>query len=88
MTWHGEAGVYDGWLRGISGIYRSDNAEFVHDSDGRVVGMSAGMGIGGMKVGSVGGEGVCCVPSLSWYFDSYLNSFIIFCYTHTHTQTF
>ncbi|KAG0727404.1 hypothetical protein GWK47_034711 [Chionoecetes opilio] len=27
VVWHGEAKLYDGWLRGLASIHRSDNAE-------------------------------------------------------------
>ncbi|XP_071541076.1 uncharacterized protein [Panulirus ornatus] len=49
VTWHGEAAVYDGWLLGLANIYRSDDADFIHAPDGRVVGFASGMGIGNME---------------------------------------
>ncbi|XP_069987458.1 uncharacterized protein [Penaeus vannamei] len=49
VTWHGEATAYDGWLRGLASVYRSENAEFVRDDDGIVIGLSTGMGLSAMQ---------------------------------------
>jgi len=45
VEWHGEAALYDGWLRGLSTIYRSANAEFIRNDQGTIVGISTGLGI-------------------------------------------
>ncbi|KAG0727401.1 hypothetical protein GWK47_034707 [Chionoecetes opilio] len=50
VVWHGEAKLYDGWLRGLASIHRSDNAEFIKNSDGRVLGILAGLQLGDMKL--------------------------------------
>ncbi|XP_042241199.1 uncharacterized protein LOC121878847 [Homarus americanus] len=49
VTWHGEAAVYDGWLRGIASIFRSGDANFLRDGNGIINGISSGMGLGEMK---------------------------------------
>ncbi|XP_068201165.1 mite allergen Lep d 7-like isoform X2 [Palaemon carinicauda] len=49
VTWHGEAALYDGWLRGISSLHRSSNADFVTDEQGVITGITAGSSMEQMK---------------------------------------
>jgi len=49
ITWHGEAEVYDGWLKGLSSIHRTDNSEFLYDGDSSVIGMETGLGLDTMN---------------------------------------
>ncbi|KAK7078235.1 hypothetical protein SK128_025462 [Halocaridina rubra] len=50
VEWHGEAWLYDGWLRGLATIYRSDDANFITNPEtGGVIGFSTGIGIGAMQ---------------------------------------
>ncbi|XP_045624922.1 mite allergen Lep d 7 [Procambarus clarkii] len=49
VTWQGEAAVYDGSLRGLSSIYRTGDAEFLHDGNGFINGISANLGLGDME---------------------------------------
>ncbi|CAL4083832.1 unnamed protein product [Meganyctiphanes norvegica] len=48
VTWHGEAALYDGWLHGISTLYRSGDADFVL-SDNIISGISGTFGLGAME---------------------------------------
>ena len=50
VTWHGEATVYNGWLRGLATIFREGDANFVYDEEGRIRGMKSEFGIGGLEV--------------------------------------
>lgn len=49
VTWHGEASLYDGYLKGMSSIYRTGDANFVRDSSDLVIGFSAALGLGDMQ---------------------------------------
>lgn len=49
VEWHGEAALYEGWLRGLSSMYRSSDANFIKDAEGVVIGVSAGTGLDEMK---------------------------------------
>nr|XP_053633212.1 uncharacterized protein LOC128689118 [Cherax quadricarinatus] len=49
VTWHGEADMYNGWLRGLATIHRSGDAEFLRDGNDVVNGISATLSVGEMK---------------------------------------
>uniref|UniRef100_A0A0N7ZDC7 Uncharacterized protein n=1 Tax=Scylla olivacea TaxID=85551 RepID=A0A0N7ZDC7_SCYOL len=49
VVWHGEAKLYDGWMRGLASIHRSGNAEFIKNSEGRIRGLLASLSLGEMK---------------------------------------
>ncbi|XP_045134646.1 uncharacterized protein LOC123518099 [Portunus trituberculatus] len=49
VEWHGEAKLYDGWMRGLASIHRSANAEFIKNSAGVIRGILASLSLGEMK---------------------------------------
>ncbi|XP_050733517.1 uncharacterized protein LOC127007045 [Eriocheir sinensis] len=49
VEWHGEASLYDGWLRGLATIHRSVDADFIRNSEGRILGIQTGLAIGDME---------------------------------------
>lgn len=50
VEWHGEASLYDGWMRGLASVHRSGEAAFIRNAEGRILGMLATLGLGDMKV--------------------------------------
>ncbi|XP_076055048.1 uncharacterized protein LOC143033461 [Oratosquilla oratoria] len=49
VTWFGEAGLYDGWIAGISTIERKGNVLFLYDAEGKVTGIECKMTIVSLK---------------------------------------
>ncbi|XP_076055046.1 uncharacterized protein LOC143033460 isoform X2 [Oratosquilla oratoria] len=49
VTWYGEAGIYDGYLAGLSTIERTGDARFILDVDGNVAGTESKMTVVTLK---------------------------------------